>query len=76
MTDAEWNKEAEKVLLNRKIVAVRYMTKAEAKKMGWYKRPVCFTLDNGESLMVSMDDEGNDGGSLFFGKDGTLPTLS
>jgi len=75
MTEKEWNIEAEKVLLNRKIVEVRYMTKTEAKKMGWCKRPVCFTLDNGVSIIVSMDDEGNDGGSLFYGENGTLPTL-
>jgi hypothetical protein len=43
--------------------------------MGWYKRPVCFFLDNGVSCILSSDDEGNDGGVLFYGSDGVLPTL-
>jgi hypothetical protein len=44
-------------------------------QLGWYKRPVCFILDNGEYCVVSCDDEGNDGGSLFYGENGVLPTL-
>jgi len=43
--------------------------------MGWYKRPICFFLDNGEYCILSCDDEGNDGGVLFYGKNGVLPTL-
>jgi hypothetical protein len=45
----------------------------------WYKRPISFTLDNGTRLMVQQDDEGNDGGALWYGnKDGEdlLPVLS
>jgi hypothetical protein len=38
--------------------------------MGWYKRPICFELDNGTLCIPSMDDEGNDGGSLFYQEKG------
>jgi hypothetical protein len=45
------------------------------KMMGWYKRPICFFLNDGTSCILSCDDEGNDGGVLFYGKDGVLPVL-
>jgi hypothetical protein len=32
-------------------------------------------LDNGVSCILSSDDEGNDGGVLFYGENGVLPTL-
>ena len=74
-----WNKQAKKVLLGRKIIQVKYIDTEEAKSYMWDKRPVSFTLDNGTRLMVQQDDEGNDGGALWYGnKDGEdlLPVLS
>ena len=44
----------------------------------WYNRPISFTLDDGTRLMVQRDDEGNDGGALWYAiKDGedVLPVL-
>ena len=70
-----WTNEAKKVLEGRTIISVRYLNDKEMKMMGWYKRPVVFFLDNGTSCILSCDDEGNDGGVLFYGKDGVLPTL-
>ena len=78
LTD-RWNKQAKKVLLGRKIVQVKYVDTKEANSYMWYKRPISFTLDNGTRLMVQQDDEGNDGGALWYGnKDGEdiLPVLS
>ena len=74
--DAYWNKKAESVLLNRKIIAVRYLTKEEADEIGWHSRPISFELDNGTYCICSMDDEGNNGGALFYNKDGVLPVIS
>ena len=34
-----------------------------------------FFLNDGTSCILSCDDEGNDGGVLFYGSDGVLPTL-
>jgi hypothetical protein len=73
--NAHWTKVAQGVLLNKKIVEVRYLNDEEMQMMGWYKRPVCFFLNDGTSCILSMDDEGNDGGVLFYGTDGVLPTL-
>ena len=43
--------------------------------MGWYKRPIVFQLDNGTLCFLSADDEGNDGGALFYGENGVIPTI-
>lgn len=61
----KWTEVASDLLLNRKIVKVRYMEQSEADDMGWYSRPVAFLLDNGIWVFPSADDEGNNGGSLF-----------
>ena len=61
----QWTEVASSLLLNRKIVKVRYMNQSEADEMGWYSRPVAFLLDNGVWIFPSADDEGNNGGALF-----------
>jgi hypothetical protein len=71
----KWDKVSQDVLKGRTIVDVRYLNDEEMEMMGFYKRPVCFFLDNGVSCILSSDDEGNDGGVLFYGSDGVLPTL-
>lgn len=71
----KWNKISQDVLKGRTIVEVRYLNDEEMEMMGWYSRPICFFLDNGVSCILSSDDEGNDGGVLFYGSDGVLPTL-
>ena len=71
----KWNKISQEVLLGRTIVEVRYLTDEEMEDIGWYSRPICFILDNGVYCTLSSDDEGNDGGVLFYGENGVLPTL-
>jgi hypothetical protein len=74
-----WNKRAKQVLVGRTIVSINYMTKKDADEMQWGKRPIVFKLDNGTICYLSCDDEGNDGGALFFsdkeGKHDELPVL-
>ena len=73
-----WNKTANDLLLNRKIVKVEYMGSEEAEKSMWYSRPVRIILDDGTNILPMSDDEGNDGGALWLGnKDGeeVLPVL-
>jgi hypothetical protein len=70
-----WTSRAKEVLVGKTIVSVRYLNDKEMKDMGWYKRPLCFQLNDGTTCILSCDDEGNDGGVLFYGQDGILPTL-
>jgi hypothetical protein len=74
-TLTKWNKIAKEVLEGKKIVEVRYLNDKEMEVMGWDSRPICFLLDNDVICILSSDDEGNDGGVLFYGSDGVLPTL-
>lgn len=76
----DWTKRAESVLLNRKIVKVRYLTDDERETTGFYSRCVVFQLDDGTLIYPSADDEGNDAGALFYQKKGddnyVLPVIS
>ena len=73
-----WNKTANDLLLNKKIIKVEYMGTKEAEDTMWHNRPVRIILDNGTNILPMTDDEGNDGGALWLGnKDGenVLPVL-
>jgi hypothetical protein len=79
-TEQFWNKKAKSVLEGKTIIDVFYMSAGDADdNFGWYKRPVVMRLNDGTELIVSADDEGNDGGSLFYTTkeepNGVLPTL-
>lgn len=60
-----WGKDAEKALVGRKIVAVRYMTGEEMADHGWDRSALAIFLDDGTAIYPSMDDEGNGPGALF-----------
>jgi hypothetical protein len=51
------------------------MKDEEMEMMGWYSRPICFFLNDGTTCFLSQDEEGNDGGCLFYNENGVLPTL-
>jgi len=73
--EKKWTEKAQEVLLNKKIVKVRYLTESEMEGLGWYKNPVCFQLNDGTLCFLSADDEGNDGGSLFYQDDKGIECL-
>ena len=62
-----WNKEANDLLLNKKIVKVEYMHSEEAKDSMWHNRAVRLILEDGMNILPMADDEGNDGGALWLG---------
>lgn len=74
-----WNGKAQFVLKGKTIVDVFYMSETEADEWGWGSRPIVMLLNDGTELVISADDEGNDGGSIFYANkeelDGVLPTL-
>ena len=43
----------------------------------WYKKPIAICLDNRDWLIPTMDDEGNDGGSISttIKELGTIPVI-
>ena len=71
MTEKElnerWEATANKILLGRKIVKIKWLTEDQAEQeFGWRKRPVMLILDDGTEIVPQMDDEGNDGGALLW----------
>lgn len=78
-TEERWTEEASRVLLNKKIVKVEYLPEDAMDSYGWSKKPITFWLDDGTWIQAQMDDEGNDGGVLYFAKtqedQGVLPVL-
>ena len=69
-----WTKAVAEKLVGRKITEVRYLDAKETEDMGFFRSPVSLLLDDGNWLVPSADDEGNDAGALFTSyKD--LPTI-
>jgi len=71
----DWNKKARDMLLGKVITDVRYLTKSESESLGFYNQPVAFCIENTTWCFPMSDDEGNDGGALAVGQNGTLPVL-
>jgi hypothetical protein len=70
-----WTKTAQEALKGKTITEVRYLNDDEMEMLGWSKCPIVFFLNDGTHCILSADDEGNNGGSLFYGEEGVLPTL-
>jgi hypothetical protein len=74
-----WTDYAKKALVGRKIVKVRYLSDGEMEHMGWHHKPIVLHLDDDTLLFPSADDEGNDGGAIFFcnheTSDGVIPVI-
>lgn len=76
----KWTRIAEEHLKGRTIMKVEYMSDLEAEENMWYNKPVALILDDDSRVIVSADDEGNDGGALFVSKlnprrEYVIPTL-
>ena len=61
----KWEEDIAKILVGRKIIAVRYMNEKEIDDHGWTTKALIMVLDNGIAIYPSRDDEGNDAGALF-----------
>ena len=74
MTDLQWKKAVADKLVGKTIKSVSFMTQSEADDWGWSKRPLQINLSDGHQLLISQDDEGNNGGSVFTTYE-DLPTI-
>jgi len=55
-----------KSLIGTKIELIRYLTPEECEAQGWYSSPLAIELSNGYLLVPMRDDEGNDGGAMWY----------
>lgn len=74
--EEKWNKKVS-VLIGKRISGAFYMSEKVANEFGWHKRPLVIRFTDGTEIVLSSDDEGNDGGSAFTNIEGleTIPTL-
>jgi len=57
--------EATTILLNKKIVQVRYITDEEQQAFGWKYKAIVLQLDDDTLLVPSSDNLGNEAAALF-----------
>ena len=61
---------ARELLIDSKVIDVRYMTSEEVTSFGWYKSGLIIWLKNKKGnkvqLIAQQDDEGNDSGVLDY----------
>jgi hypothetical protein len=63
-----WSESANEILKSATIINCEYMSKEECDNLSWHKSPLCLTLHrDGQffTIIVSADDEQNDGGTLL-----------
>ena len=53
-------------LIGKTIKYIRYMTNKETDNFGFYKRPLIIYFDDHSFLIPQSDDEGNDGGAMYY----------
>jgi hypothetical protein len=53
-------------LTGKTIASVRYMSDAECKQLMWVSRPILIRFTDGSYIIPQMDDEGNDGGAMYY----------
>ena len=53
-------------LTGKTIASVRYMSEAECKKLMWHSRPLLIRFTDGSYIIPQSDDEGNDGGAMYY----------
>ncbi len=61
----QWKNRLSPEILGQRIVKMHYMSKRDAEKLGWHKRPLMLMLENGTYIIPQQDDEGNDGGAMW-----------
>jgi hypothetical protein len=68
MTDQQYAENFD-FLFGKTIASVRYLTQVEADAMMWDKRPLVIEFTDGSLLTPQSDDEGNEGGAMFYQND-------
>jgi hypothetical protein len=59
-------KQFNKYLKGKTIKEVTWLSEKDMETMMWYKRPVIIHFTDGSFVIPQSDDEGNDGGSMYY----------
>ena len=64
-----------KVLQGKTIKSIRWMSDKEMEQAMWHKRPVVLYFTDGTFMIPQMDDEGNNGGAIYYQGDNDYTIL-
>jgi hypothetical protein len=56
-----------KLLKGKKIKCARYLTRQEMIGFYWDRCPLAIFFEDGSFIIPQTDDEGNDGGAMYYG---------
>ena len=59
-------KQFNKYLKGKTIKNITWLGDKDMENLMWYKKPVVIHFTDGSILIPQSDDEGNDGGSMYF----------
>jgi hypothetical protein len=59
-----WNKKVQ-TLVGKKIIKAEYISDEKTRNFFWNHKSLEITFDDGTSMILSSDDEGNEAGSAF-----------
>lgn len=68
-------KQFNKYLKGKTIKEVTWLSEKDMENMMWYKRPVIIHFTDGSFVIPQSDDEGNDGGSMYYQDENTSDVI-
>jgi len=68
-------KQFNKYLKGKTIKKVTWLSEKDMENMMWYKRPVIIHFTDGSFVIPQSDDEGNDGGSMYYQDENTSDVI-
>jgi hypothetical protein len=68
-------KQFNKYLKGKTIKEVTWLNEKDMENMMWYKRPVMIHFTDGSFVIPQSDDEGNDGGSMYYQDENTSDVI-
>ena len=74
MTDKHL-KQFNKYLQGKTIKKVTWLGDKDMETLMWYKRPVMIHFTDGSFVIPQSDDEGNDGGSMYYQDEKTADVI-
>ena len=64
-----------KQLIGKTIAKIEYLSNEECNELMWFSKPVAIVFTDGTFMIPVADDEGNDGGVLWYEGEGSTTIL-